>query len=160
MFPIKTILCPTDFSELSDRAFEIACALANDYQARVVLTHVVIPAPVVYGGELGPVVTPPAPSVTEFKAHLEAIKPPVAIPVEYRLRKGDAAKEILRLAEETHADLIVMGTHGRKGLPRLLIGSVAEAVLRRAPCLVLTVKAPVVEAVSTTTAEEKVLVHA
>jgi universal stress protein A len=56
--------------------------------------------------------------------------------------EGDPAEMILRVAEEVHADLIVMGTHGRTGLSRLLMGSVAEQVVRRAPCPVLTMKAP------------------
>ena len=59
---------------------------------------------------------------------------------EHRLLTGDPAVAIARLAEEEHADLIVMGTHGRTGLTRLLMGSVAEAVVRRAPCPVLTYK--------------------
>jgi hypothetical protein len=61
---------------------------------------------------------------------------------ERRLEEGDAVTEILRVAEEAPADLIVLGTHGRTGLARLLMGSVAEQVVRRAPCPVLTVKAP------------------
>jgi len=56
--------------------------------------------------------------------------------------EGDVATEILRLAQETGSDLIVMGTHGRTGLARLLMGSVAEQVVRKAPCPVLTVKTP------------------
>jgi nucleotide-binding universal stress UspA family protein len=62
--------------------------------------------------------------------------------VEHRLRAGDAAQEILRTADEVGGDLIVMATHGRTGLGRVLMGSVAEAVLRGARCPVLTVKGP------------------
>jgi nucleotide-binding universal stress UspA family protein len=58
------------------------------------------------------------------------------------LAEGDPAAEIIRAAQETGAELIVMGTHGRTGLQRLLMGSVAEQVLRKASCPVLTVKAP------------------
>jgi nucleotide-binding universal stress UspA family protein len=68
--------------------------------------------------------------------------PDPAVPVEHRLAEGDSAEEILRLAQESGCDLIVLGTHGRTGLPRLLMGSVAEQVVRKAPCPVLTVKAP------------------
>ena len=64
--------------------------------------------------------------------------------MDFRVRDGDAAEEILREAEEAKANLIVIGTHGRTGLGRLLMGSVAEAVLRRARCPVLTVKSPAV----------------
>jgi hypothetical protein len=61
--------------------------------------------------------------------------------VEYRLVEGEPVREILRAARETACDLIVTGTHGRSGLDRLLMGSVAEQLLRKAPCPVLTVKA-------------------
>jgi nucleotide-binding universal stress UspA family protein len=69
------------------------------------------------------------------------------VPVERRLLAGDPADAIIRLAESENIDLIVMGTHGRRGLSRLLMGSGAEAVVRAAPCPVLTVKQPVVTAV-------------
>jgi nucleotide-binding universal stress UspA family protein len=64
------------------------------------------------------------------------------VPVDHRLAEGDAATEILRLANETRSDVIVMGTHGRTGLARVLMGSVAEQVVRRAPCPVVTMKTP------------------
>jgi nucleotide-binding universal stress UspA family protein len=64
------------------------------------------------------------------------------MPVERRLEEGLAVTEVLRVAQEVNADLIVMGTHGRTGLARLLMGSVAEQVLRKALCPVLTVKTP------------------
>jgi len=66
--------------------------------------------------------------------------------VEHRLEEGDTAKVILDVALEIGAGLIVMGTHGRTGLGRLLLGSVAEQVLRKAPCPVLTAKFPLAEA--------------
>jgi nucleotide-binding universal stress UspA family protein len=66
--------------------------------------------------------------------------PGPAVPVECVGRVGDAVAEILDLAHSSHCDLIVMGTHGRTGLSRLLMGSVAEQVLRKAPCPVLTVR--------------------
>jgi hypothetical protein len=62
--------------------------------------------------------------------------------VEHRLADGNPSEEILRQARDTGCDLIVMGTHGRRGLGRLLLGSVAEEVMRKAPCPVLTVKLP------------------
>jgi nucleotide-binding universal stress UspA family protein len=74
--------------------------------------------------------------------------PDASIPVEYRLKEGDAVTEILGVAEETNADLIVMGTHGRTGLSRLLMGSVAEQVVRKASCPVLTVRTPFHERVA------------
>jgi nucleotide-binding universal stress UspA family protein len=72
----------------------------------------------------------------------ETYTPGHAYPVEYRITQGDAAAEILRLAEETKCDLIAMGTHGRTGLERLVVGSVAETVMRKAHCPVLTVRSP------------------
>jgi nucleotide-binding universal stress UspA family protein len=158
MFRIQTILHPTDFSEPSRYAFETACALARDYHARLVLMHVVPPyiAAEVY--------IPPPPEdyrekVWEEFRELQARDPKVReLRVETLIREGDPAAEILRLARETNPDLIVMGTHGRTGLRRVLMGSVAEKVLRRAPCPVLTVKGPLfdVELVSEEAVEEVV----
>ena len=75
---------------------------------------------------------------------LVAVAPADAdVPHEHRLLHGDPIGEIVRLAEQEHVDMIVMGTHGRTGLSRLLMGSVAEAVVRRADCPVLVVKHPV-----------------
>jgi nucleotide-binding universal stress UspA family protein len=67
--------------------------------------------------------------------------------IDYRLEEGEPAREILRAAAETNCDLIVLGTHGRTGFRRLLLGSVAEQVMRRADCPVLTVNRPVQESV-------------
>jgi len=64
------------------------------------------------------------------------------VPVEHRLEEGDAVGHILRIAQEVPCDLIVLGTHGRRAVARLLMGSVAEAVVRKAACPVLTVKTP------------------
>jgi nucleotide-binding universal stress UspA family protein len=142
MLPIRTILHPTDFSAHSASAFELACALARDYGARLVLAHVKSPPEAVFG-ELGPI--PPEPPEVEkaLEDELRALKPADArIRVEHRLLEGGAVEGILQLARETNCDLIVMGTHGRTGVGRLLLGSVAEAVMRRAPCPVLTVKHP------------------
>ena len=141
MLPIRTILHPTDFSEYSGYAFRLACALARDYGARLVVLHVAAPPVVVYGEG----VLPPAPE--DYQERLrgqlqQVVSPDPKVPVEHRLVEGDAVTEILRLAEETKCDLIVMGTHGRTGLGRLLMGSVAEQVVRKAPCPVLTVKTP------------------
>lgn len=142
MLPIHTILYPTDFSPRSAHAFEVACALARDYEAKLVVAHVKAPPEVVYG-EVG--ILPPEPVEIRkgLQADLARVRPPDAnIPVEHRLLEGSAAEEIVKLAKEVGADLIVMGTHGRTGLSRLLLGSVAEVVLRRAPCPVLTVRGP------------------
>jgi len=138
MLPIHTILHPTDFSEHSRQAFELACALARDYGARLVLLHVAVPLEVVGEGVLVPILLD---NQTELKEKLHGLAAPHGnLRVEHRFERGDAATEILQVAQKVRADLIVMGTHGRTGLGRLLMGSVAEQVVRRAPCPVLTVK--------------------
>src|SRR5260370_15572717 len=78
---------------------------------------------------------------TELMQQLHDLKPEdPGVVVDYRLAEGDTAEEILRTARETNSDVIVLGTHGRKGLGRLLLGSVAEQTVRTAPCPVVTVK--------------------
>ena len=144
MFAIRTILHPTDFSDRSDAAFHLACALARDYRARVVVLHVV-PPPLNWAEE---VARRPPDSYRDQLWHeylLRRQAPDPSTPLEYRLEEGDPAEEILRVAEDTGCDLVVMGTHGRGGLRRLLMGSVAERVLRNAPRPVLTVTAPFLE---------------
>jgi nucleotide-binding universal stress UspA family protein len=143
MLPIRTILHPTDFSSYSDHAFRLACSLARDYGARLVLVHVA-ELPLIVAGE-GVLLVPPVTDLEPLQQRLELVRPEdAAIAVEHRLVQGDPPTEILTLAEQLHCDLIVLGTHGRTGLGRLLMGSVAEQVVRRAPCPVLTVKTPVV----------------
>jgi universal stress protein A len=141
MLHIRTILHPNDFSPRSKPAFQMAVALARDYNARLVVLHVLEPWVIAYGE--GIAVPPPENYLEEVKAQLVKVRPTdERIAVEHRLIEGDPAPEILRSAVECKADLIVMGTHGRTGLSRLLMGSVAEHVIRKAACPVLTVKAP------------------
>lgn len=136
MLQIRSILHPTDFSPLARRAFEVACSLAQDYKARLVLLHVHEPPPTV--GEL---VEIEPPDIREFLLRdLHGLATPADVTVEHRLEVGSVAEGILCVAAETKSDLIVIGTHGRSGLGRVLLGSVAESVLRKAPCMVLTVK--------------------
>jgi nucleotide-binding universal stress UspA family protein len=136
MLTIRTILYPTDFSPLAHHAFDVACALAHDYKARLVVLHVhQPPVPV---GEL--VTMEPVGYREALLRSLHEFKPPASTPVEYQLEEGSVPDEILRVASLTNCDLIVIGTHGRSGLGRVLMGSVAESVLRGAQCLVLTVK--------------------
>jgi nucleotide-binding universal stress UspA family protein len=144
MLAIRTILYATDFSAESKYAFPLACALARDYGARLIVVHVNAP-PVLGAAEI--YVPPPSDSDLEaLRKQLSEVRPSdPGIAVERRLVIGDPAFEILDEAQESKADLIVMGTHGRSGLGRLLMGSVAEAVVRKAVCPVLTVKAPVAE---------------
>jgi len=149
MLPIHTILHPTDFSDRSEFAFRLACALARDYGARLVLLHVA-PLPVVVYGE-GIVPPPPDDFLERLEEKLHRLQvPDPRIHVEYRLKEGDPVTEILGTAQDIHPDLIVMGTHGRTGLGRLLMGSVAEQVVRQAVCPVVTVRAPFPETVPVT----------
>jgi len=142
MTHIETVLHPTDFSKYSEPAFHLACSLARDHGARLILLHVqetLVPV----ATELGPA---PLSLAEERKAlceRLNALRPEdPRIAVKHCLVAGGAAEEIISLAQEEGCDLIVMGTHGRTGLGRLLMGSVAEQVVRKASCPVLTVKTP------------------
>jgi nucleotide-binding universal stress UspA family protein len=139
MLPIRTVLHPTDFSERAGYALTVASALARDYGARLVVLHVV--QPVVTFGEALP------PDSDDLRAEARELLDRLAVPganilIDRRLADGDPAAVILHFARETPADLIVMGTHGRTGLGRLLMGSVAEQVARHASCPVLTLTAP------------------
>lgn len=139
MLPLGTILHPTDFSENSKLAFRVACALARDYNARLVLLHVMPPPMVIYAG--GPVPAETWPSIDEVQEKLRELQGEAhRVRAETQVLDGDPVDMILRAAEETQSDVIVMGTHGRTGLGRLLMGSVAEAVIRKSPCPVLSVK--------------------
>jgi nucleotide-binding universal stress UspA family protein len=145
MLPIKTILHATDFSERSNNAFRVACALARDYHARLILLHVLPPAVVGYPD--GIILAQPDDYRAEARAKLQNLQPgDPALVVERMLGDGDAATTIVDTARNKHCDLIVVGTHGWTGLTRLLMGSVAEVVVRQAACPVLTVKTPFVQA--------------
>lgn len=137
----KKILFPTDFSTSSDAALKYATTLAKERGAKLSIVHVEEPPAAYGGGEM--YYGLPDPDVAALKKMLEAIQPTdPLVPFEHRLVTGLPAREIVELAKEEGVDLIVMGTHGRTGLGRLLMGSVAEAVVRRAPCPVLTFKEP------------------
>lgn len=148
MLPIRTILHPTDFSPHSDYAFRLACSLARDYGAKLVLLHVAQP-PMAFAGE-GVLIQPPEFDPEPLREQLQQMKPmDPMIRTEHRLVQGDPIPEILEIAEESKVDLIVLGTHGRSGLGRLLMGSVAEQIVRQATCPVLTVKTQLERVLST-----------
>jgi nucleotide-binding universal stress UspA family protein len=152
MPPIRTILYTTDFSPLSEHARQIACALARDYGARLLVLHVVTPRVATLGG--GTESTRPGAyqeHIGELVRRLDAEGFPPGM--ETQVSAGDPATEILRLARDSKCDLIVMGTHGRTGLGRLLLGSVAEEVIRKATCPVLVVKVPIPDTQSTAEAK-------
>lgn len=139
MARIQTILMPTDFSEPSEQALDLAFALTRDCQAHLVVLHVALPSPLLPYGEYEKSLQQHSDSRRQLEEKLRQCQKPDCN-AEFRLVEGDAADEIIRVAQEIHCDLIVMGTHGRTGLRHLLMGSV-EKVLRRASCPVLTVKA-------------------
>jgi nucleotide-binding universal stress UspA family protein len=142
---IERVLCPTDFSYLSTRALDHAAAIGRWFEARVEVLHVI---PFVIPAGTGDMPYFPAPAAATPKVRESELRElqqfvsaavRAGAAVETELREGSPAREIVRWAEERSADLLVMGTHGRSGLERLLLGSVAEEVLRHAPCPVLTV---------------------
>jgi nucleotide-binding universal stress UspA family protein len=145
VFQPRTILHPTDFSAPSAKAFQVAVDLARAYAARLLVLHVAEtlgPDNVTFGEA----VSQPQPAGYRIRLleELSRVAPPedAGVPVEHLLAEGDPATEIERVAQERQCDLIVMGTHGRKGLRRLLMGSIAEQVVRYATCPVLTIRFP------------------
>jgi nucleotide-binding universal stress UspA family protein len=136
------ILFPTDFSPASEDALRWATALARDSGATLRIVHVEEP-PMAYGGGEAYIALDDEQTKGELRRILGNVVPgDHHVPFEHMLLLGDPASAIVEEAERENADLIVMGTHGRTGLSRLLMGSVAEAVVRRAKCPVLTVKHP------------------
>ena len=141
---IRHILCPTDFSEGSTEAYETALVMARDAGARLTLFHVHhVPASV-----FPDVILPMAPELMHNLEHsvdlvldqLVARGRALGIDVDRRTAFGTTHVEICNLAERLDVDLVVIGTHGRGGLSHAILGSVAEKVVRRAPCPVLTVR--------------------
>ena len=141
MLHIRKILHPTDLSENSRAAFDVACALARDYRAELLVVHVNKPAAIYAPDGIAMALPPEEPLA--LRAKLAQVRPAdSAVKVEHRIVDGEASEEILKVASAEGVDVIVMGTHGSTGLTRLLMGSVAENVLRKAPCPVLTVRQP------------------
>jgi len=136
---VDSILVPTDFSATSDAALHYATRLALTLGARLYLVHV--PAKTGEHFEasfpVGQFTTTAGERLSSIltKDELERLRP------EYVLRVGTPAEEIVRYADVCDADLIIMGTHGRSGIAHALMGSVAEQVVRTAPCPVLLVRA-------------------
>lgn len=142
---IRKILCPVDFSESSSHALLYARAFASAHDATLKLLHV-IEEPTCFASDD---VLYDAESISRLKTacedELQAVVSQVKTEhedVSCELSIGQPFSEIVRCARADDVDLIVMGTHGRTGLAHVLIGSVAERVVRKAPCPVLTVKHP------------------
>ena len=146
---MRRILCATDFSAPSARAFEHALVLASWYEAPLTVLHVaaepMVASPLVSAAALpypGGPLTLGGSWREGVEAELASLLGPAnraGLRATGEVREGHPATETVRVAQEIGADLIVMGTHGRTGFQRFMLGSVAETVLRRASCPVLTV---------------------
>ena len=140
----RRIVVPTDFSEGAEAAWSLAQRMAEALRSELVLVHVFV-APPVYGDpalgvDTWTVVADAEQWVTtELQRRVDGARQR-SITVRTVTRTGTAAAEIVEAATEARADLVVMGTHGRGGMTRALVGSVADRVIRTAPCPVLTVR--------------------
>jgi universal stress protein A len=134
------ILFPTDFSTTGQAALELATSLARDRGAKLLIAHVEEPPMAYGGGEL--YYGMDMPDRKELEKMLSEVLPTdPSVGYEHRLAIGSPASAIVYLAEKEKVEMIVMPTHGRTGVMRVLMGSVAEEVVRKATCPVLTVKA-------------------
>lgn len=150
---LRQILLPTDFSGCANYALPYAAAIARATHARILCVHVVEPlVPAVgYTGLADPMPIADISEQLEDSAEREFPRLTdcdelTGLDVEEIIVHGDAAAEIVRVAGENEADLIVISSHGRTGLGRMIFGSTAEAVVRHAGCPVLVVKPPQEEA--------------
>jgi universal stress protein A len=147
MIQLNRVLVPTDFSDYSRSALEYGCAFAERFGAELHLVHVLqdlvglVPEPGLAFPPPGEYVLELQQSAEKALAQLPGAAAPAGLQVVRSTRHGPPFLEIIRYARETAIDLIVMGTHGRSGLAHMLLGSVAEKVVRKAPCPVLTVRA-------------------
>jgi len=148
LLPLTKILCPTDFSDPATLAIEAGAELARHFQAELILFHVAAPMP-----SLPPKMVGARASVDHLREglleegrrsleELRASTLPAELAVRLELREGDAASEIVRGAEELEVSLIAIATHGRTGWRHFVSGSVAEKVVRTAPCPVLAIRCP------------------
>lgn len=144
---IRSILLPTDFSDCGNYALRYATSLARTFDATIICIHVIEPmVPTVgYSGMTEPLPIADITDQLEDSAERElpklaAYKECEGLQVEEVIAHGEAASEIVRAAKDRNVDLIVVSSHGRTGLGRILFGSTAEAVVRHASCPVLVVK--------------------
>jgi nucleotide-binding universal stress UspA family protein len=140
MKPFSRILVPTDFSRPSEQALEQAIVLARMFHSRIILLHVwSVPYTAYSEGLSWPVdQMESAAQQTLDEAHAKAMK--LYPDTDALLRQGLEWPQILETIAQHHIDLVVMGTHGRRGLPQLFMGSVAEHVVRLSPVPVMTVR--------------------
>lgn len=148
MIKLRRILCPTDFSEFSNKSVHYGCELARAFDAELHLLHVLQDyntlAPAT--GEAFVVFTDWLPQLTkQAQERLETQPRPewgTSLRVQRHTVVGSTIDEVVKYAKENDIDLIVQSTHGRTGLKHFLMGSVAESIVRYAPCPVLTVRHP------------------
>lgn len=146
MAGLKRILHATDFSKASARALQEAVKLAKENSARLLVVHVIEPTPYVAGGEFGgaeiymkledATKRNAQSSMSKLMQRLKKLK----IKAESLLLRGAAHEQIVKAAKSKKADMIVIGTHGRTGLSKLFLGSVAGKVVSLATCPVMTVR--------------------
>jgi nucleotide-binding universal stress UspA family protein len=142
----RRIVAPTDFSECAEEAWSLAQPVAQMLGSEVMLVHVFVEPPVYGDAEAGTAAWQVLIEAERWVAdELErradqARKRGIAVRTE--ICTGSPAAEIVELASREHADVVIMGTHGRDGLTRVLLGSVADRVIRTASCPVLTVRKP------------------
>lgn len=146
MISIKNILCPVDYSVYSEMALKYAIEFAEKYRARLYLIHVLdirvydINEPDLYNVNIVDEETIAKLRERLLRCVTEDTKG--KIPVEAIIIQGVPFAEIIRVSKELKIDLIVLGTHGRTGISHAIMGSVAEKVVRKAPCPVLTIRHP------------------
>jgi len=146
MIELKRILLPTDFSEYSQAACAYACGLVEKFDSELHVLHVLqdliamVPEP-------GLAFPPPGDYMQELKESAETALAKIPDPewsagrsIVRVTRTGPPFLEIIQYAREHEIDLIVLGTHGRSGLAHVLLGSVAEKIVRKSPCPVLTIR--------------------
>ena len=144
MITIRRILVPTDFSACALPAVRYAAELADKFAAELVLLHVVSDAVLALPDAVMPTPATDLHALTAAGktglANLIAAEKLERLNPRPEVRVGSPAAEIIAAATDLHADLVCIGTHGRGGIARVLLGSVAEHVVRQAPCPVLTVR--------------------
>lgn len=147
MIQLKKILVPTDFSEFSKPAIDYACAIAARFDSQLHLLHVVpdpamlVPESHAFSAEA--MEAQAAALIEDAKQRIESLPGngwENNQPISREVRTGAVFLEIVEYAKSNDIDLIVIGTHGRGGLMHVLLGSVAEKIVRKSPCPVLTVK--------------------
>jgi nucleotide-binding universal stress UspA family protein len=155
LLPFRKIICPVDFSEPSLVALRAANELAGHFHSRLYVVHVVPPVPLPYQPETAPAPAPELAPIFHMPSYqlelthsseraLQDLVDQLVAPgrqVHIVVATGEAAGQIVATAEKEKADVIVIATHGQTGWRRAVFGSVAEKVVRLAPCPVLTIRA-------------------